>query len=74
MNNKVKKSESYLTEKTVSTDCSTSDLNEKNSVNSENELTSHTLELILEEGRTESRFPFSFNLNPWKKKYNVTEM
>lgn len=74
VNNKVKKSESYLTEKTVSTDCSTSDLNEKNSVNSENELTSHTLELILEEGRTESRFPFSFNLNPWKKKYNVTEM
>lgn len=74
VNNKVKKSESYLPEKTVSTDCSTSDLNKKNPVISENESTSHTLELISEGGRAVKRFPFPFNLNPWKKKYNVTEM
>lgn len=98
MKNKVKKSESYLPEKTVSTDCSTSDLNEKvgifisirkinhldkseyvcnftylrnmslfrpckmyqihifqNPVITENESTSHTLELISEGGRAVRR-------------------
>lgn len=74
VNKKVKNSKSYLTEKTVSTDCSTSDLNEKNLVITENESTIHTLELISEGGRTERRFPFSFNLKPWKKKYNVAEL
>uniref|UniRef100_A0A8W8MMX8 Uncharacterized protein n=1 Tax=Magallana gigas TaxID=29159 RepID=A0A8W8MMX8_MAGGI len=74
VNNNVKKWESYLTKKTVSTDCSTSDLNEKTPVIAENESTSHTLELISEGGHAVKRFPFSFNLNPWKKTYNVTEM
>lgn len=46
----------------------------KTPVITENESTSHTLELISEGGHAVKRFPFSFNLNPWKKTYNVTEM
>uniref|UniRef100_K1RAR9 G-protein coupled receptors family 2 profile 1 domain-containing protein n=1 Tax=Magallana gigas TaxID=29159 RepID=K1RAR9_MAGGI len=73
-NNKVKKSESFLTERTVSTDCPSSVSHEKSSAMPENVSTDHTLKLVAEEENTKRRFRFSFNFNPWKKKYTVTEM
>ncbi|XP_065942667.1 uncharacterized protein [Magallana gigas] len=73
-NNKVKKSESFLTERTVSTDCPSSVSHEKSSALPENVSTDHTLKLVAEEENTKRRFRFSFNFNPWKKKYTVTEM
>lgn len=71
-NNKVKKSESFLTERTVSTDCP-SVSHEKSSVMSGNE-SNDKLKLIAVKENMKRRFRFSINLNPWKKKYTVTEM
>lgn len=73
-NNKVKKSESFLTERTASTDCPASVSHEKSFVMSDNDPTNNTMKLTSQEGNTMRRFRFSFNLNPWKKKYTVTEM
>uniref|UniRef100_A0A8W8NLF7 GAIN-B domain-containing protein n=1 Tax=Magallana gigas TaxID=29159 RepID=A0A8W8NLF7_MAGGI len=73
-NNKVKKSESFMTERTASTDCPASVSHEQSFVMSENNPTNNTMEPISQEGNTMRRFRFSFNLNPWKKKYTVTEM
>ncbi|XP_065940924.1 uncharacterized protein [Magallana gigas] len=73
-NNKVKKSDSFMTERTASTDCPASVSHEKSFVMSENDPTNNTMKLTSQEGRTMRRFRFSFNLNPWKKKYTVTEM
>uniref|UniRef100_A0A8W8NH25 Uncharacterized protein n=1 Tax=Magallana gigas TaxID=29159 RepID=A0A8W8NH25_MAGGI len=73
-NNKVKKSESFLTERTASTDCPASVSHEKSFVMSDNDPTNNTMKLTSQGGNTMRRFRFSFNLNPWKKKYTVTEM
>nr|XP_034314353.1 adhesion G protein-coupled receptor E1 isoform X4 [Crassostrea gigas] len=73
-NKTVKKSDSVVTEKTTSTACCSSVSHEKSLVMSEYESTNNTLKLISEEENTRGRFWFSFSLNPWKKKYTVTEM
>lgn len=72
--NKVKDSEVIVLDETLSTDCSTSLSHEKSFKVSENEPTINTLELESARENTGRRFQFSFNLNPWKKKYTITEM
>ncbi|XP_078329616.1 uncharacterized protein LOC111112680 [Crassostrea virginica] len=71
-NNKVEKSDSFLTEKTMSTECSTNDSNEKSVADIPPE--SKKLEVIVEEDSPKRRFRFSFNFIGWMKKYTVTEM
>ncbi|XP_078327471.1 uncharacterized protein LOC144623133 [Crassostrea virginica] len=72
--NKVQKSESFLTEKTLSTDCTISDATENSVEMSENVPDTNKLQLIAEEDSPKRRFKFSLNINPWKKKYTVTGM
>ncbi|XP_078327321.1 uncharacterized protein LOC111115469 [Crassostrea virginica] len=72
--NKVQKSESFLTEKTLSTDCSISDATGNSVEISENVPDTNKLQLIVEEDSPKRRFKFSLNINPWKKKYTVTGM
>ncbi|XP_078327318.1 uncharacterized protein LOC144623098 [Crassostrea virginica] len=72
--NKVQKSESFLTEKTLSTDCSISDATGNSVEILENVPDSNKLQLIVEEDSPKRRFKFSLNINPWKKKYTVTGM
>nr|XP_022309930.1 uncharacterized protein LOC111115470 [Crassostrea virginica] len=72
--NKVQKSESFLTEKTLSTDCTLSDATGNSVDMSENVPDTNKLQLIVEEDSPKRRFKFSLNINPWKKKYTVTGM
>ncbi|XP_078327322.1 uncharacterized protein LOC144623100 [Crassostrea virginica] len=72
--NKVQKSESFLTEKTLSTDCTISDATGNSVEISENVPDTNKLQLIVEEDSPKRRFKFSLNINPWKKKYTVTGM
>nr|XP_022291075.1 uncharacterized protein LOC111102569 isoform X2 [Crassostrea virginica] len=72
--NKVEKSESFLTENTVSTDCTIEDTPGNSVEMSENGSDSNKLQLIVEEEEPKRRLRFQLNLNPWKKKYTVTGM
>ncbi|XP_078327327.1 uncharacterized protein LOC111116102 isoform X2 [Crassostrea virginica] len=72
--NKVQKSESFLTEKTVSTDCILNDDTEYNVKPSKNGSDTNKIQWIAEEDTPKKRFELSFNINPWKKKYTVTGM
>nr|XP_022303772.1 uncharacterized protein LOC111111224 isoform X2 [Crassostrea virginica] len=72
--NKVQKSESFLTEKTMSTDCTLSDATENSVEISENVQDRNKLQVIVEEDSPKKQFKFSLNINPSKKKYTVTGM
>nr|XP_022310014.1 adhesion G protein-coupled receptor L4-like [Crassostrea virginica] len=72
--NKVQKSESFLTEKTMSTDCTLRDDTENSVEISENVPDTNKLQLIVEQDSPKKQFKFSLNINPSKKKYTVTGM
>ncbi|XP_078327350.1 adhesion G protein-coupled receptor B1-like isoform X2 [Crassostrea virginica] len=72
--NKVQKSESFLTEKTISTDCILNDDTENDGKLSKNGSDTNKIQLIAEEDTPKKRFELSFNINPLKKKYTVTGM
>ncbi|XP_078333514.1 uncharacterized protein LOC111100876 isoform X4 [Crassostrea virginica] len=70
-NNKVEKSDSFMTNNTMSTVCPLSDSHEEIMLTPESQ--SSKLKLILENGHSKRKFGLKINLNPWKKKYTVTE-
>ncbi|XP_078329473.1 uncharacterized protein LOC144624080 [Crassostrea virginica] len=72
--NKVQKSESFLTEKTMSTDCTLRDATENSVEISENVPDTNKLQLIVQQDSPKKQFKFSLNINPSKKKYTVTGM